>query len=228
MSHSGADPLAAAALRLRRSPIADLIRTERIVAVLRRVEPQERLLTFVGELLADGVRVFEITFDGLGAADDVRAVRALLATDGQATDGRPRAIVGAGTVLTSRALRDAHDAGAAFAVSPTFDAAVVRDAVALGLPVVPGAYTPTEIRGAWLAGATFIKLFPASSLGPSHVRELHGPFPDIECIATGGVDATNARAFLDAGCVAIGIGGALTRASREDRRTLLAAARGTS
>jgi 2-dehydro-3-deoxyphosphogluconate aldolase/(4S)-4-hydroxy-2-oxoglutarate aldolase len=66
-------------------------------------------------------------------------------------------------------------------------------------------------------------VFPASSLGPSHVRELRGPLPDIELIATGGVDASNARSFLAAGCVAVGVGGALVNGTRDDRQAIIAA-----
>jgi 2-dehydro-3-deoxyphosphogluconate aldolase/(4S)-4-hydroxy-2-oxoglutarate aldolase len=94
------------------------------------------------------------------------------------------------------------------------------------VPVIPGAYSPTEIALAWRAGATFVKLFPASTLGPRHVRELRGPLPEIELIATGGVDATNARSFLTAGCVAVGVGGALVNGSHDERRAIIAAAGG--
>ena len=97
-------------------------------------------------------------------------------------------------------------------------------AVALGVPVMPGAYSPTEIELDWRAGATFVKVFPASSVGPTHIRELRGPLPDIEMIATGGVDAGNARSFLAAGCVAIGVGGALVNGTPDDRRAIVDAA----
>ena len=117
----------------------------------------------------------------------------------------------------------AIDHGAAFAVSPVFDRDVLDAAVEAGLPFVPGAYSPTEIDAAWRAGATFVKLFPASSLGPSHVRELRGPLPSIETIATGGVDASNAIAFLEAGAVAVGIGSAFGRMAAAERRALVAA-----
>jgi 2-dehydro-3-deoxyphosphogluconate aldolase/(4S)-4-hydroxy-2-oxoglutarate aldolase len=197
--------------------MADLIRTMRLIAVLRRVEPRARLLGLVEDLAADGVRAVEVTFDAASAVEDLRAVRELLASR------FPDAIVGAGTVRSLEALDAARGAGASFAVAPTFHPDLVRRAVALSLPVIPGAYSPTEIELAWRSGATFVKLFPASSLGPGHVRELRGPFPDIETIATGGIDASNARAFLEAGCVAVGVGGALTRATPEERRALIAA-----
>jgi 2-dehydro-3-deoxyphosphogluconate aldolase / (4S)-4-hydroxy-2-oxoglutarate aldolase len=210
-------PEASTAAALRRSGVADLVRATRLIAVLRRVEPQARLLDLVDDLAADGVRIFEVTFDAPTAADDLVACRARLATV-----GRRDAVVGAGTVVTTAALEEAAAAGAAFVVGPTLDAGIVERAVGLGMPVIPGAYTPTEIDLAWRTGATFVKVFPASSLGPAHVRELRGPFPGIEMIATGGVDVTNARAFLDAGCVAVGMGGALVRADAAERRALVA------
>jgi 2-dehydro-3-deoxyphosphogluconate aldolase/(4S)-4-hydroxy-2-oxoglutarate aldolase len=202
----------------RRSAIADHVRATRLIAVLRRIEPQARLLDLVEALADDGIRTFEVTFDGPTAPQDLRAVRALLDAIGRAD-----AIVGAGTIRSLDALDAARDAGATLAVGPSLDVEVVRRSIALGLPCIPGAYSPTEVDAAWRAGATFVKLFPASSLGPSHVRELRGPFPEIQTVATGGIDAANARAFLDAGCVAVGVGGALVRATPDERRALVAA-----
>jgi 2-dehydro-3-deoxyphosphogluconate aldolase/(4S)-4-hydroxy-2-oxoglutarate aldolase len=90
---------------------------------------------------------------------------------------------------------------------------------------MPGAATPTEVEAAWQSGATFVKLFPASSLGPSFVRELRGPMPEVETIPSGGINGENARQFLDAGAVAVGIGSALLRASPDQRRSLVEAIR---
>jgi 2-dehydro-3-deoxyphosphogluconate aldolase / (4S)-4-hydroxy-2-oxoglutarate aldolase len=210
------DPSAVDALRA--SPVAGLIRSARLIAILRRIEPPTRLLELVDALADDGVRVVEVTFDTPNAAENLVAARRRLDEA-----GRRDVAVGAGTIRTADALRAAIDAGAAFAVSPTLDLALVEQAIALGLPVIPGAYSPTEIDLAWRSGATFVKLFPASSLGAAHVREMRGPFPDIELIATGGVDGGSAVAFLSAGCVAVGIGGALARADQAARRALVAA-----
>ena len=203
---------------LRRSEVADRIRRHRLIAILRRVEPQERLLDLVAELAADGVQVLEVTFDGASAADDLMAVRERLKT------GRGDVVVGAGTIVTAERLEAALAAGAEFLVAPTLDLAVVREAIERGVPVIPGAYSPTEIALAWDSGATFVKVFPVSSLGPSHIRELRGPLREIELIATGGVDATNATAYLDAGCVAVGVGGAIVDADRDGRRAIITAA----
>lgn len=197
---------------LRGGPVAAAIRAARLIAVLRRVEPRERLTALVEELLEDGVRVIEVTLDGTEAADDLAAVVALAGD---------RAVVGAGTVRTDAQVRAAVRAGAAFGVAPVLDPAIVALALGSGLPFVPGTATPTEADAAWRAGATFVKVFPASSLGATFVRELRGPLPDVETIATGGVDASNAIAFLEAGAVAVGIGSALGRMDRTERAALI-------
>lgn len=200
------------ATALRAGAVAVAIRRHRLIAVLRRVQPQEALIGLVEELADAGVGVFEITLDAPEGADDLAAVRARL-------DGRD-CLVGAGTVLRREQLDAARGAGADFAVAPLLDLELLREAVAGGLPFVPGAMTPTEAAAAWEAGATFVKLFPASAVGPAFVRELRGPLPDVQLIPTGGIDASNAQEFLSAGAAAVGIGGAITRATPEERRSL--------
>ena len=158
-----------------------------------------------------------MTFDGANAAEDLVAVRERLEADGSDV------VVGAGTIVTPGRLEAALGAGAEFLVAPTLDLAIVEQAIDRGVPVIPGAYSPTEIALAWDSGATFVKVFPVSSLGPSHIRELRGPLREIELIATGGVDATNIAAYLDAGCVAVGVGGALVKADRAGRQAIIAA-----
>ena len=161
----------------------------------------------------------------LPAADDLAAVRERL----RASDiGEP--ILGAGTVVTLDRLEAASRPAQEFIVAPTLDVEVVERSVERGIPVIP-APTRRPRSVAWRSGATFVKVFPASSLGPSHVRGC-GPLPEIELIATGGVDATNARQF-GAGCVAVGVGGALvkgppTSGGRSSRRPHDRPPRGTS
>ena len=203
-------------LALRRSAVAERIRRHRLIAILRRVEPQGLLLDLVAELAADGVRVLEVTFDGASAAEDLVAVKQRL----HGSD----VLLGAGTIVTRERMDAALRAGAEFLVAPTLDLAIVAEAVDRGAPVIPGAYSPTEVALAWDSGATFVKVFPVSSLGPSHIRELRGPLRDIEMIATGGVDATNTAAYLEAGCVAVGVGGALVKAHRAGRQAIITAA----
>ncbi len=213
----------AEARALRSGGPATLIRRERLVAVLRRIEPRERLVDLVEELADAGVRVFEVTFDAPSAEADLAVIRGRLA--GRA-DG-PFAC-GAGTILTRAQLDGAVRGGAEFGVSPLFDREILAAALEAGLPFVPGAFTPTEIRAAWETGATFVKLFPASAVGPLFVRELRGPLPEIEVLPTGGIGAANAAAFLEAGAVAVGVGGALSGGSPADRAAILAAVRGAA
>lgn len=211
-------------LDLRSGAVAVAIREARLIAVLRRIEPRARLFALIDDLAAAGIRIFEITFDGIDAAGDLTAVRARLASrpgGGNSVDAR----VGAGTIRSLEQLRAALDAGAEFGVSPVLDQQILEAALAAGLPFTPGAYTPTEADRAWRAGATFVKLFPGSTLGPSHVRELRGPLPEIEIIVTGGVERANAAAFLAAGAVAVGIGSALGRMSADERIALVASVR---
>ena len=203
---------------LRDGEVACAVRRHRLIVVLRRVEPQDLLLALADELADAGVRAFEITLDSASGADDLAALRTQLA---HRADGP--FLVGAGTVLEAGQLDAAVRAGADFAVAPILDVELLRASLARGLPFIPGALTPTEIATAWSAGATFVKLFPASAVGPAFIRELRGPLPDVAIIPTGGVDATNAAAFLDTGVAAVGIGGAIVRADAAGRCAIIAA-----
>jgi 2-dehydro-3-deoxyphosphogluconate aldolase / (4S)-4-hydroxy-2-oxoglutarate aldolase len=205
---------------LRASEAAAAIRRERLVVVLRRVTPRARLTSLVEELADAGVRAFEITFDAPEAASDLVACRDAVAGSG----GEP-AVFGAGTLRSAAALEAALEAGADFGVSPSLDPAIVAAALGRGMPFVAGALTPTEIDAAWRAGSTFVKVFPASSVGPGHLREIRGPMPEVQLIPTGGIDWSSAVAFLAAGAVAVGIGGAIVNASTAERAALVRAIR---
>jgi 2-dehydro-3-deoxyphosphogluconate aldolase/(4S)-4-hydroxy-2-oxoglutarate aldolase len=109
-------------------------------------------------------------------------------------------------VLDVTSARHAVDAGARFLVTPTTDPEVIGWAARRGVPIFPGAMTPTEIVLAWSSGATAVKLFPASVCGPGYVRDLAGPLGHIPLVAVGGIGAENAAAFLSAGVRAVGVG----------------------
>ena len=168
------------------------------------------------ELADAGARIFEVTLDSAAGAEDLAALRADL---GRRDDGP--FLVGAGTVRTGDQLTAARGAGADFAVAPLLDLDLLRSSTEAGLPFIPGAMTPTEIGAAWAAGATMVKLFPASAVGPAMVREVRGPMTEVELIPTGGVDASNAIAYLEAGAVAVGVGSAITKADAAARRDLV-------
>lgn len=203
---------------MQRPEIPTAIHAGRIVAIGRNLDP-ERALMVGGILAASGVSAFEVTLQGSAALDAIRALR---------TELGDRMLVGAGTVLDVAGATDAVDAGAAFLVMPVTDVEVIGWAAERGVPVFPGALSPTEVVTAWRAGATAVKLFPASMGGPTLLRELRGPFPDIPLMPTGGVTADNARAFIDAGAVAVGVGswlvGAPDEATLRERAVALVAA----
>jgi 2-dehydro-3-deoxyphosphogluconate aldolase/(4S)-4-hydroxy-2-oxoglutarate aldolase len=170
-----------------------------VLAIGRRLDPAA-ILTACDALLEGGARAFELTLnEPEGPALEVLGAAA------RHLEGSG-SVVGAGTVLSIDAARRAVDAGAAFLVAPHLDTEVVAWAAERRIPMFPGAATPTEALSAWRAGAAGVKVFPASSLGTSFVRELRGPFPDLPLIPTGGISAENAAAYIDAGAVAVGIG----------------------
>lgn len=152
-------------------------------------------------LLRGGIRTLEITLTSRDAIASIRRVAAASRDLGL--------LVGAGTVVDLEGAASAVEAGAGFLVSPHTDLAIVDWAAARGIPVFPGALTPTEIHAAWSAGASAVKLFPASAVGPSFIRELRGPFPEIPLLPTGGLTLASLGEFVGAGALAVGLGGGL-------------------
>ena len=171
-----------------------------------------------------GFRIVEFTLTTPGALDRVAEFAA-----------RPDLIVGAGTVLTVEEARAAVQRGARFLVSPVMDPEVIAAARDLGVASIPGCHTPTEMFNAHRAGAPLQKLFPAPGSGPAFLRATLAPMPFLRIVPTNGIDAGNARAWLDAGAFAVGFTNALfdpaeLAAGRFDRieeraRALLAAVR---
>ena len=203
---------------MQRPAIPAAILSGRVVAIGRNLDAERALR--IGEVLAaTGVPAFEVTLQGDGAYDAIRALRAGLGD---------RLLIGAGTVLDVEGAAAAVDAGATFLVMPVTDVGVVGWGAERGVPVFPGALSPTEVLTAWRAGASAIKLFPASVGGAALLRELRGPFPDIPLMPTGGVTADNARSLIEAGAVAVGVGSWLAGAPDEttlrERATALMAA----
>lgn len=115
-------------------------------------------------------------------------------------------VLGAGTVMSAQDARDAINAGAKFLLTPGLRPAVAEEAVRQRVPVVLGAMTPTEVATALELGATAVKVFPAARLGPAYFGDLHGPYPGIPLVATGGLNAENAAAFLASGALAVTAG----------------------
>lgn len=160
-------------------------------------------------LVAGGMKGLEITFT-LPKADEV--IEELLA---ERTD--TEVIIGAGTVLDATTARLAILAGAEFIVSPTFDQATAELCNLYQIPYLPGCMTITEMKIALNAGVDIIKLFPGSAFGPSIISAFKAPLPQLNIMPTGGVNSGNLADWLNAGAIAIGVGGSLLApAERED------------
>lgn len=169
----------------------------RLVAVIRADRPEDALFA-ARAMAAAGVRGIEITFTVPDAAASIRAAIAALPQS---------VVVGAGTVLTETQATDALTAGARFLVSPVCDAFVVRLAHEAGARAAIGGLTPTEIVAAARLGSDYVKVFPGESLGgPTYIKHLRGPLPDIPLMVTGGVTRENAAAYLAAGAQSVGLG----------------------
>jgi 2-dehydro-3-deoxyphosphogluconate aldolase / (4S)-4-hydroxy-2-oxoglutarate aldolase len=152
----------------------------------------------VDGIVAAGITVVEITLTVPGA---LQIIEDLAAKYGQ------KLLIGAGTVVDAETCRLAVLAGAEFIVSPAFDVRVLEVARTYGKICIPGALTPTEALVAWQAGADLVKIFPCNSVGgPSYIRSLKGPFPQIEVVVTGGVNLDNVGQYLAEGVAAVGVG----------------------
>ena len=175
------------------------LRDARVTAVLRADSAEEAVGAAVA-LAEAGVRAVELTFTTPGAAGALREARERLPAE---------VVLGAGTIRTARELQAACDAGAEFLVTPHLDRGLLGEMLATGLLALPGILTPTEVGHALAAGAQVVKLFPASTGGLRHYRALLGPFPELQVIPTGGIDAAAAGEWLAAGAVAVGAGSEL-------------------
>jgi 2-dehydro-3-deoxyphosphogluconate aldolase/(4S)-4-hydroxy-2-oxoglutarate aldolase len=118
-------------------------------------------------------------------------------------------IVGAGTVLDPQTARNALIAGAKFILSPTVDKETIKMTKRYGAVSIPGAFTPTEILNAFVNGGDIIKVFPASSVGPSYIKDIKGPLNQIPLLPTGGINLDNIDSYIKNGAAGAGVGGSL-------------------
>jgi 2-dehydro-3-deoxyphosphogluconate aldolase / (4S)-4-hydroxy-2-oxoglutarate aldolase len=169
-----------------------ILQRERAIAILRTAD-EEAAQPALAAAIRGGFRVVEVTLNTPGALARIAELRE-----------QSEIVVGAGTVLSVADARNAVAHGARFLVSPVLDEAVIAEAASLGVAVIPGTHTPTEMFRAHRAGAPFVKLFPASANGPEYVRACLGPMPFLRIVPTSGVDATNAARYLSAGAFALG------------------------
>ena len=161
-----------------------------------RAASADEAAQLIEHIIAGGINVIEITLTVPGAFD-------LIATAVKKFD----AVIGAGTVMNADDAQRCIDSGAKFIVSPVLNFETIELCSKLGVAVLPGALTPTEVVNAWNAGADIVKVFPAGAMGgASYLRSLKAPLPQIKLIPTGGVTLANAADLIKAGAEAVGVG----------------------
>jgi 2-dehydro-3-deoxyphosphogluconate aldolase/(4S)-4-hydroxy-2-oxoglutarate aldolase len=175
------------------------ILARKIVAVVR-LEDYTRAVDVARALAAGGITVLEFTLTGQGAIEAISATRKALGDS---------VCVGVGTVLEVKDAEAAIEAGAEFVVTPTVRLQVIEACVKRQTLVLGGGLTPTELLDAHGAGAELVKVFPARLGGPTFIKDVLAPLPFLKLVPTGGVGPENARDYLAAGAVAVGIGGNL-------------------
>ena len=171
----------------------------RLVVVIRG-QHAEDYVPVIDTMVNEGVRSFELTLTTPGTME---ALPGLVTRYGADAD------LGVGTITRPEEVDRATDGGAHYAVTPISTAEVVDRALARGLPLIPGGFTPTEVHSTWSRGVAAVKVFPANRVGTGYLKDLRGPFPDIRVIPSGGIDLAAAREWLAAGAEAVSVGGPL-------------------
>ncbi len=175
------------------------VQQQRAIAVIR-VAQYDLGIHLAKAAAEGGMELIEITWNSDRPAQLIQHLR----------DRLPHCVIGAGTLLTRTDMEKAIAAGAQFLFTPHVNVDLIQAAVAQQIPIVPGALSPTEIVMAWQGGATCVKVFPIQSVGGAdYIRHICAPLGNIPLIPTGGVTLENARTFLEAGAIAVGISGQL-------------------
>lgn len=182
-----------------RQPASPALLRNPVIAVLR-AEHADRYAPVIDGLVAGGITSVELTLSTPGALEELPR---LLERFGDSAE------IGVGTVTRSGQARQAIEAGAAYIVTPVMDLPTVALCAELNVPVYPGGLTPTELLAGWNAGASAVKLFPASTVGPGYIGQLRGPFPEIQVIPSGGVGIADVPRWIEAGALAVSLGGPL-------------------
>ncbi len=170
-----------------------------IIGIVRNISVEDTSMILPG-YVESGLTTIEITMNTPGASEMIQAF-------GKEYQGKLN--MGAGTVRNTKELEVALESGATFIVTPNIDEEVIRECVRQNVPIFPGAYTPSEIYKAWNLGASIVKVFPATSLGPGYFKDVLAPLNEVKLMPTGGVSLDTIEGFYHAGAVAYGIGSPL-------------------
>lgn len=178
----------------------DVLRKQKVVAIVR-LPDLSQAEPLAAALIAGGIGALEFTLTNPDAVKAIAALRKLVKDE--------TAVIGAGSVLTVDQAQACMDAGSEFIVMPVTKPDVIAACVVRGIPVMPGAYTPTEIQTAWELGASVVKVFPARGLGVRYLKDILEPLPHLQLMPTGGIDLTNIREFVSVGVFGVGVGSSL-------------------
>lgn len=197
------------------SGVLQQLKKSKVIAIIRGIEPAQAQPLFEA-LAAGGIELAEVTMNTPNALQIIQMMRTTY-------DGRM--VIGAGTVLNTAYAEEAIRAGAQFLISPNVDQGMIEKALANDVLPIPGALTPTEIVQAMNFGASTVKLFPCSSVGPTYLKEIKGPLNEVNLLAVGGITKDNAAAYLEAGAFSVGVGGSLVSLSEIQRENYKAITR---
>ena len=197
-----------------KAQVIKIIKDTGIIPVVRATSADEAMRA-IDAIRAGGISVLEITMTVPGAVALIETVSERYGSE---------ALVGAGTVLDAKTAQECISVGARFVVSPSLDFETISTCRKSNVAVMPGALTPTEVVQAWRAGADLVKVFPAGAVGgPSYIKSLKAPLPQIDLVPTGGVSLKTAGDFIKAGASALGVGTDLVdiKAIREGQLALI-------
>jgi 2-dehydro-3-deoxyphosphogluconate aldolase/(4S)-4-hydroxy-2-oxoglutarate aldolase len=176
-----------------------IIESTGVIAIMR-AQSSDQLLQAADAIREGGVRVIEVTMTTPGALEVIAEARRRYGAE---------VLFGAGTVLDAETGRAAILAGAQLVVAPTLNLGLIELCRRYSIPVMPGAYTPTEALTAWQAGADIVKIFPADVGGPAYLKAIRAPLPQLKLCPVGGVDLDTAAEFIRSGAACLGVGSAL-------------------
>lgn len=176
----------------------DQLKQEKVVSIIR-MSSIDRLDETVEALYKGGIRAVEITTNTKDAPKGISRTKELF----------PEMLVGAGTVLDSESVNLVISAGADFILTPTLKKETIESTNRYQVPIIPGAFSPTEVLTAVEYGASIVKVFPARQVGPGYFSDLRGPLPHIQTMAVGGINLENANSYLNAGASMLGVGSSL-------------------
>lgn len=183
----------------------DLLR-EKLIVIVRGVQ-SDKLIPLAQAVYDGGIRFLEITYSADGKVSDSETASNIKSL---VEHFRDKMHIGAGTVLTEEQVLLTKAAGGKFIISPDADIDVIKKTKEMDLISIPGAFTASEIKQAYKAGADFVKLFPITQMGPDYVNAIKAPLSHIPLLAVGGVDISNMNEFLEVGVCGFGIGTNIT------------------